>query len=102
MQSELEGQSGGRYYGWRQVSERTVQKFQVLRIIARAAFVSSNLVRDSLDMSSGDLSELLTEMTRNGEVEVSTYSNDESMLVLTPEGLKEYMRILESIYELPE
>jgi len=76
------------------------RKFPVMRALARLHECDAGTLCGSVDASELDVHDVVAEMVNEGEVE-STHGR-EKKYTLTLKGWAEYLKVLSSIYELPE
>jgi hypothetical protein len=93
----------------REIEEPSVfdaRKFPVMRTLARFHGCDLDALYGEVDASEFEVHEILREMIADSEVEASHKSSVEGRLnekfSLTLKGWGEYMKVLGSIYELPE
>jgi DNA-binding MarR family transcriptional regulator len=82
-----------------------VVKFPIMRTLARFHECDVETLFSRVDASELDVHDILRDMVSNNEVEASRQPSDErrkEKFTLTLKGWGEYMRVLGSIYELPE
>ena len=82
------------------------KKFPVMRTLARYHECDVETLYSRIDATELDVHEILREMVSNKEVEASarppTGGKRSQKFALTLKGWGEYMKVLGSIYELPE
>ena len=76
------------------------RKFPVMRVLARLHECDAGTLYDSVDASELDVHEVVEEMVTEGEVEATP--GRDKRYNLTLKGWAEYLKVLSSIYELPE
>ncbi len=82
------------------------KKFPIMRTLARFHECDAETLYSRVDASELDVHDILVEMVSKNEVESSPRTQSESRrtekFTLTLKGWGEYMKVLGSIYELPE
>jgi hypothetical protein len=81
------------------------KKFPIMRALARFHDCDAETLCSRIDASELEVHDLLREMVSKNEVEASSEqsgSGSDERFALTVKGWGEYMRVLGSIYELPE
>lgn len=82
------------------------KKFPIMRTLARLHECDVEALYSRIDASETDVHDILREMVAKKEVEASprplSGGNRSERFALTLKGWGEYMRVLGSIYELPE
>jgi len=92
MEAELaQGRAGGGQ------SKANARKLLLLQFLARHGELGSPWLRKNVESDGLALSETLTAMVRNGEVEYIMRSRDEGRMRITSKGTREYMAILDSL-----
>lgn len=86
-------------------SEGLDAKFPIMRTLARLHECDAQTIYSRVDASEVDVHDILREMVSRREVEASPRQPSESRgerFTLTLKGWGEYLKVLGSIYELPE
>jgi len=78
-------------------SERTWRRIKILGALARYGELTPNWLRENIDCSGSELSDLVTEMVGSGEADVDVRSRDEVAIVFTTRGIEAYVASMESL-----